>query len=211
MTRPVLLDLYACQGGASKGYTDAGFDVTGVDRDPQPRYVHPERFVLADALEYASRYGHLYDAISASPPCQFYSATYRLNEGQHDDLIGLTRDVLVAVGVPYVIENVWEARHALKDPVMLCGEMFGLKTYRHRVFESSVALNVPPDPPHPKDTVKMGRPLKPGDYYHAVGHFSGVPYVRADMRVPWMNRDGIAECIPPVYSEYVGRQLLAAL
>lgn len=26
-----------------------------------------------------------------------------------------------------------------------------------------------------------------------------------------MNRDGIRECIPPIYAEYVGRQLLAHL
>ncbi|WP_372671287.1 hypothetical protein [Amycolatopsis kentuckyensis] len=57
----------------------------------------------------------------------------------------------------------------------------------------------------------MGRPLQAGDWYHAVGNFSGVPYVRADMGVPWMNRDGIRECIPPVYARHIGTQLLAHL
>jgi DNA (cytosine-5)-methyltransferase 1 len=30
------------------------------------------------------------------------------------------------------------------------------------------------------------------------------------MGVPWMNRDGIRECIPPAYSEFIGRAFLAA-
>jgi DNA (cytosine-5)-methyltransferase 1 len=53
----------------------------------------------------------------------------------------------------------------------------------------------------------MGRPVQPGQWYHAVGNFSGVGYIRDDLDVPWMNRDGLRECIPPVFAEYIGRQL----
>ena len=36
MSRPKLLDLYSCAGGAAMGYHRAGFEVTGVDIDRHP-------------------------------------------------------------------------------------------------------------------------------------------------------------------------------
>jgi DNA (cytosine-5)-methyltransferase 1 len=57
----------------------------------------------------------------------------------------------------------------------------------------------------------MGRPAREGEFIHAVGNFSGVETVRRDYGVPWMSRDGIRECIPPAYAEYVGRELLKHL
>lgn len=205
--RPRLLDLFCCQGAASAGYVAAGFDVVGVDLFPQPRY--PFDFVQADAVEYLREHGGEFDAVHASPPCQRFSKAQRIQGNDHPDLIGPTREVLLELGLPYVIENVEDARPELIDPVTLCGASFGLHTYRHRLFESSFPVWTPTHEPHKQKTVKMGRPLTPGDFYHAVGNFTNVEYVRQDMQVPWMNRDGIRECIPPAYTEFIGHQLMA--
>ncbi|WP_326807861.1 SAM-dependent methyltransferase [Streptomyces sp. NBC_01775] len=207
--RPRLLDLYSCQGGAAKGYADAGFDVVGVDKDPQPRY--PYAFVQADALDFVRKHGAGFDFIHASPPCQLDSDCQRIQARTHPDLIAPTRAALQATGRPWVMENVRGALPKLREPVMLCGAMFGLHTYRHRYFETGGGLTLvqPPHPAHTAPQAKMGRPVPEGHFGQYVGNFSGVPQARTVLGVPWMNRDGIRECIPPAYTEHVGRAALA--
>ncbi|MFD8709675.1 SAM-dependent methyltransferase [Streptomyces anulatus] len=202
--RPRLLDLFCCQGGAAKGYADAGFDVTGVDTAPQPRY--PFRFVQADAIAYVLEHGAEFDVIHASPPCQHDSDCQRLQGNTHPDLIAPTRTALQATGRPWVLENVRGAVPKLDRPVMLCGPMFGVQTYRHRYFETGgdFTLHQPHHPPHLVPQAKMGRPIPPGHYGQFVGNFSGVQHARTVLGVPWMNRDGIRECIPPAYSRWIG-------
>jgi len=213
--RPILLNLYCCQGGSAKGYTDAGFYVIGIDINPQPRY--PYLFIQADVLaflaEFAAWVAEHVTLVDASPPCQAHSRAWKIQQRQHPRLIAPTRELIIATGRPYVIENVEEARSELLEPVLLCGAMFpGLHTYRHRLLEAGGwTLTAPEHPEHLHPTVKMGRPLREGDWYHAVGNFSNVPYVKADMGVPWMSRDGIRECIPPAYTRHVGAQFLARL
>ena len=149
------LDLYCCQGGATKGYDDAGFDMDGVDIDPQPRYQEiNQRFHQADAIQFV--YDRLdwiraeFDFIHASPPCQFDSDCQRIRDNEHPDLIEPTREALEATGLPYVIENVGGARAKLKQPVELCGLMFGMtRTYRHRYFEAGGGWTLP-QPHHPR-------------------------------------------------------------
>ncbi|WP_327235967.1 SAM-dependent methyltransferase [Streptomyces sp. NBC_01317] len=207
--RPRLLDAFCCQGGASAGYERAGFDVTGVDINPQPRY--PYTFIQADAVAFIREYGADFDVVSASPPCQHDSECQRIQGNAHPDLIGPTREALESTGRPWVIENVKGALPKLREPVMLCGAMFNMATYRHRYFEAGggLTLTAPQHPVHRAPQAKMGRPVPPGWYGQYVGNFSGVDQARHVMDVPWMNRDGIRECIPPAYSQWIGNAFLA--
>lgn len=204
--RPRLLDAFACQGGAGWGYHLAGFAVVGVDIDPQPR--NPSRVIVADAIRYIREHGHKYDAIHASPPCQHDSDCQRIQGRDHPDLIAETREAILATGLPYVIENVRGAVAKLRDPIMLCGPMVGVEMYRHRYFETNWPLAQPAHPPHTAPQVKMGRAPQPGEYIQAVGNFSGVQKARDVMEMPWANRDGLREAIPPAYTRFIGERLL---
>lgn len=194
--RPRLLDLFCGAGGCAKGYQRAGFTVVGVDHRPQPHYCG-DAFVRADALEFLEQQGAAFDAIHASPPCQAYSASTRglRSRGRaYPDLIGPLRATLQGLGRPYVIENVVGA--PLRDPVLLCGSMFGLGTYRHRLFEASFPVEPPPHYWHAD-----------GERMYVVGHFSDVPAARRAMGIEWMVRDELAQAIPPAYTEWLGRAL----
>ena len=142
-----LLDLFCCAGGAAKGYSDAGFEVVGVDINPQPNY--PFEFIQADVLNMDIGFLQDFDAIHASPPCQSYSdlAKRNRNADAHPRLIEPVREMLDKSGRPYVIENVEGA--PLQNPIVLCGTMFkGLRVIRHRLFEANFPLVAPEHIPH---------------------------------------------------------------
>lgn len=133
------------------GLYQAGFDVVGIDLKPQKRYPFP--FIQADALALPVRLGD-FDFIWASPLCQAHTPLKGMWNGRdkrglspHIDLIPQTRDLLIASGRPYVIENVVGA--PLRRDLMLCGTMFGLGTrngaqlQRHRIFEASFFMMQP--------------------------------------------------------------------
>lgn len=204
---PRLLDLFCSQGGAAMGYHRAGFEVVGVDIKPQPNF--PFAFVHSEALEYVALHAHEFDAIHASPPCQRYIRG-GLQNSTHPNLLPPTRDALDATGLPYVIENV--PGSPMRADFMLCGSHFGLQVRRHRHFE----CNWPVFPftlscNHDKPIV--------GVYGNAHGQKGAWPgmlpsspasWSRA-MGIDWMDRRGLAEAIPPAYTEHIGRQLLAHL
>lgn len=196
------LDLFCCGGGAGMGLHLAGFDVVGVDIEPQPHY--PFEFHQADAVEFPV---DGFDFIWASPPCQAFTLCQRIQSNTHPELVEPIRSKLQSAGVPWCIENVPGA--PLIDPIELCGSMFGLRTYRHRLFECSFPIAAPPHPPHVAKTAKMGRPPKPDEYIHVVGNFSGVAAAREAMGIKWLPRDKLREAIPPAYSEYIGRHAIA--
>ncbi len=215
--KPRLLDLFCGAGGAAMGYHRAGFEVVGVDIKPQPRY--PFRFHQADALIWledmvnAERwdYPRDFDAIHASPPCQAFTKAQRLQGNEHPDLVGPTRELLLATGLPYVIENV--PGSPLRDYVVLEGQMFdGLRTQRKRWFEANWPIEVPfLRSARPAPHAKMGRKPKPYEWMHVVGNFGQTrPGEGGDaMGIDWMIKRELAQAIPPAYTEFIGAQLLA--
>jgi DNA (cytosine-5)-methyltransferase 1 len=209
MSRPRLLDLFCCQGGAAKGYADAGFEVVGVDINPQPRY--PYDFYQADALEFLASHWENFDAVHASPPCQAFSNAQKIQGNKHPDFIHTTRWWAEYFGLPYIIENVVGAPLIECRTQMLCGSMFGLGTYRHRLFEANFPLVAPAHPVHVKRTTKMGRKPQPGEMMHVVGNFTGVEQAKKAMGIDWMTRDGLREAIPPRFTQWIGDQLMAHL
>ena len=80
--KPRILDLFCCAGGVAMGYSRAGFEVVGVDIDPQPHF--PFEFIQADALTLDWKFIKSFDAIHASPPCQSYSDLAKRNGNAHE-------------------------------------------------------------------------------------------------------------------------------
>lgn len=214
MTRPRLLDLFCGVGAASVGYHDAGFDVVGVDIEPQPDY--PYEFHQADALTFDLAG---FDFVHASPPCQAdCTLTAGTNAGRvypnHTDAI---RDRLRSHGVPHVLENP-PGRTSLRRDTVLCGEMFGLDVIRHRVFEFGGPHRVaaPAHVPHRGRVSGMRHGVwYKGPYVQVYGEGGGKGSVerwREAMGIDWTrSRRSIAEAIPPAYTRYLGRRLIALL
>lgn len=206
-----LLDLYSAAGGASRGYQIAGWHVTGVDHNPQPRYAGDE-FVQADALEYLAANWHRFDAVHASPHCQRFCAYRRKGHGVGDgypDQLPDTRAALCETGLPYVIENVPGA--PLLDPVQLCGSSFGLDVRRHRLFETNWPLTVPPCD-HAWQTPRFAPASNRTNLRSTVevGVYR-IPLAvqQAAMGIDWMRLNELSLALPPAYTEHIGRALHA--
>lgn len=205
-------DLFSGAGGAGMGLHNAGFNVTGVDISPQPRY--PFEFIQMDALD-TDLSG--YDFVWASPPCQKHSKLAALSNKKYECFIERTRDKLKAWGGPYIIENVVGA--PLLDPLTLCGSSFRLGVWRHRIFESNIFMLGQPCEhtftPKPIDVSGTGG-FCPGRIRTDGGGGNSrkpinIAEAREAMGINWMTRKEINQAIPPAYSEYLGRQILKAI
>lgn len=220
-----LLDLFCKAGGAAEGYHRAGFEVVGVDIVPQPNF--PFEFVCMDAVRYLSIHDLSdYDAIHASPPCQAHTKAQALSKGrnngkyrEHPDFIPQIREILRKIGKPFIIENVDGA--PLENPIALYGSQFkNLYTQRKRLFESNIVLRVPDVPMVQKKTPTAGNGFGE-DGFIAICGSGGVRGMNSRQiplywgfalgGIDWMTREELAEAIPPAYTEFLGRQLIAYL
>jgi DNA (cytosine-5)-methyltransferase 1 len=198
------------------GYHRAGFEVVGVDIEPQKHY--PFEFHQADALEYLAEHGAEFDVIHASPPCQKWSvATRNENRDKHPDYIDRCRQLMISTGKIYIIENVIAA--PLQTSITLCGLMFGLHVFRHRNFEISTMIFQPPHVTH--------KGKKIGEGYYSVAGGSGrwkswgkvtpgimkgtIKECSQAMGIDWMTRNELVQAIPPAYTEWIGNQIMRIL
>lgn len=226
-----LLDLFAGAGGCSVGYERAGFKVTAIDSNANAIKRNPATEALvADAMEVLADLDYLsqFDAIHASPPCQAYSITKHAHDREHPDLYQPVKDALVAWGGAWIIENVPGV--PMPDATVLCGSMFDLRTWddyinqmvqlkRHRLFESSVMLMAPGPCRHVKGMRVGGvyggawsknKTLDPT--VKRTGGYAPPDHVQRElMGINWMTRQQLNQAIPPVYTEYLGQQLLQHL
>ena len=205
-----LLDLFCGVGGASAGYAEAGFEVTGIDLKHGKRY--PYTYIKGNVLDYLKDLQFLrsFDVIHASPPCQTYSITQHLRNAQGKttsklDLIPETRAALIASAVPYIIENV--PGSPLIDPIQLCGSAFNLKVRRHRLFESNMQLQGTEC-----NHKAQGRPI--GVYGSLNDEIpkggktaTNINEARQAMRIEWGIWTELVEAIPPAYTKYLGSQI----
>jgi DNA (cytosine-5)-methyltransferase 1 len=228
-----LLETHACQGGATAGYLRAGWDVTVVDIDTRHARYNPGDLVIADAATYIREHGREYDAIHASPPCKWYTrgnAARRGSDGHESAWsrsIPDIRDAIESTGKPYVIENVADAAWDMIDPITLCGCMFDLSTIdadgvrihlqRARLFETNWGLRAPRACDHSAHEWVAGayggarRDKYEARYIRKGGY---VPpdkeVVKALLGVEHdMTWNGLYECLPPAYTEFIGSELMS--
>ena len=207
-----LLDIFCGAGGASKGYEMAGFDVTGIDLKSGKRY--PFTYIKKDFKTLTVEDLQNYDVIHASPPCQTFSITKNLRIAQNkktdkEDLLDVTRQLLIDSGKPYVLENVPGA--PLRNPIQLCGSVFNLQVRRHRLFESNMPLKG-----SGCDHKQQGRPV--GIYGSLNDKIPGggqtaktIEIAREAMGINWMIWTELVEAIPPMYTEFIGKQVMTYL
>ena len=139
------------------------------------------------------------------------------NAKEHASLIAPIRERLQASGLPYIIENVEGARRELIDPVMLCGTMFGLgvddaELRRHRLFEINFDVGLLPQCNHSKGRVIgiYGGHGRDRRRKQNTQDFS-VQQRRDAMGIDWCGGQALSNAIPPAYTEYLGKQLMAHL
>lgn len=225
----MVADIYAGEGGATRGLMDAGFCVTAVDSDKNRLKYNPAPHrLVGDAIDFILEHdGFVFRW--TSPPCQGYSrSTVALGDRleRYDRLIAATRAALQTTQDPWLIENVEDAGPEMVDPVLYCGRMFslsavdtdgvGLVMDRHRLFESNFTITPPPHPVHGTEWVAGSYSGARRDKYEAKyirkgGYVPAKSVQESLLGIDWMTQKGLYLSIPPVYAEHIGLQVQALL
>lgn len=222
MSKPQLLDLFCCSGGGARGYARAGFDVVGVDWAVQDRY--PYEMVVDDALDVcrqllrghkvAGRFLTDFDVIHSSPPCQQFSQlSIARGDGTQDkypNLLPETKELMQAMGRPYIIENVEQAPMD-ESAVTLCGTQFGSFYRWHRKFDCSFPVGTLKCD-HNRATT-YASPFTMPNYNRIKADFGDSINPEARFHkwrgIYWTNSNKEKrEALPPVYTEYIGKEFL---
>lgn len=218
-----VLEFMCGGGGAAAGMIQAGAEVVGVDIDPLCAKWYPGRFILHDVFTIESildweRLLAWSDLNWGSPVCRRYSVmtAIRGDQSAHPDQVPRLRAMFQRLGKPYIIENVPGA--PLRKDVELCGLMFKLRSYRHRIFETSFPVE---QPFHPKHEGQQK--------YSIVGRLvsttrRGGNKAYQEMKAEWPEAMGIthinvnasttdghnmfSQAIPPAFSKYLIEQFV---
>lgn len=218
-----ILILCCGAGGCAMGYWIAGWEPVGVDIVPQPHF--PFEFHRVDAMTFPL---DGFDAVHAGPPCQAYGRLrHREDASMYPKLIKPLRERFAAEipRVPYVIENVEDALPEMVEPARFCGSSFGIRVRRHRLMETNWPLAAPSCDHAWQDGHKPYRLYVGKSRTNGLGYrHSGIQQVfggnhnvggrslfmkSVAMGIDWMTEDEINESIPPAYTVYIGRRLLA--
>lgn len=213
-----LLDLYCGAGMASDGYVQAGWEVVGMDINPQPDY--PYYFYQADALHVLSSTSIPadFDAIHVSPPCQAHTRAKHLRTAQggkskYEDLLTPTLAILREKWSSklWVAENV-PGSPGMENAVIECGSAYGLGVRRHRLFLSNILLV--------GSGCKHKEQGRPWGVYHVMGDSipkggrtvktldHGLEVMGVSRQIPW---NSLKEGFPPAYTRHIGEQLIGAM
>jgi len=220
MSKPRILDLFCGAGMASDGYVAAGFEVTGVDINPQPHY--PYEFTQGDAMEMLQYLTPRnlreagYDALHLSPPCQAHTRAKHLRTAQggtskYTDLLTPALELLLHYQwdeFPWVVENVPGAP-GMEQAAVECGSAYGLGVRRHRLFLSNVPLEGS-GCAHKAQGRPWGVYHKMKDNIPQGGRTvrtieQGWEVMGVDREIPW---DSLKEGFPPAYTKHIGSQLI---
>ena len=217
-----LIDLCCKAGGAAMGYYQAAqelninIEITGIDIDKQKNY--PFKFIQADAVDFFSKNSHKFTHAHASPPCQKYSnstAQWKMKGKVYPDILEAIQLQIIKSKLPGVIENVMPA--PIPADIVLRGDMFNLKVLKKRKFQLINWFMLQPGITQKRGTVKNGdfaQVLGKGQLKVTNGKKFNVPgnnilevWSNA-MGINWMNKEELAEAIPPAYTKYIGLNFL---